>query len=71
VFDTLTGVDRHRELEFLRRSIAMLSPRAILDREKAMRLIRQLEDAEERLRHLRNGLARLLEEAGPIPPAGG
>jgi hypothetical protein len=65
-------VDRLRELESLRRSIAMLSPRAMaLDREKAMRLIRELEDAEERLRDLRSGLARLLDETGPVRPTGG
>ena len=38
------------------------SPRAMaLDWEKAMRLIRELEEAEERLKRLRDGLARLLE----------
>jgi hypothetical protein len=57
------SMDRLRELEGLRRSIAMLSPRAMaLDREKAMKLIRELEEAEERLKRLRTGLARLLEE---------
>ena len=41
----------------------MLQPQAMaLDREKAMRLIRELDDAEERLKRLRNGLARLLQE---------
>ena len=54
-------MDRLRELEGLRRSIAMLQPQAMaLPREKAMQLIRELEDAEERLKRLRTGLVRLL-----------
>jgi hypothetical protein len=61
-------MDRLRELEGLRRSIAMLQPQAMaLDREKAMRLIRELEEAEERLKRLRSGLARLLAEDEQSP----
>ena len=57
------AMDRLRELEGLRRSIAMLQPQAMaLPREKAMRLIRELEDAEDRLKRLRTGLTRLLAE---------
>jgi hypothetical protein len=41
----------------------MLNPRAMaLDREKAMRLIAELQEAEDRLKRLRDGLAKLLEE---------
>ena len=44
----------------------MLQPQAMaLDREKAMSLIRELEDAKDRLKRLRTGLARLLEEDEP------
>ena len=56
-------MDRHRELEGLRRSIAMLQPQAMaLDCERAMRLIREMEDAEECFKRLRTGLARLLAD---------
>ena len=54
-------VDRFSELENLRRSIAMLPPRAAaLDREAAMALIVELTDAGDRLRRLRDGLSALL-----------
>ena len=40
-------VDRLSELESMRRSIAMLNPRAsALDREEAMALLRELQDVE-------------------------
>ena len=56
-------MDRLRELEGLRRSIGMLQPQVMaLSREKAMKLIRELEEAEERLKRLRTGLARMLAE---------
>ena len=55
-----------REPEGLRRSIAMPQPQAMaLNREKAMRLIRELEEADERLRRLRTGQPRLLAEDEP------
>lgn len=47
----------------MRRSIAMLQPRAhALDREEAMELITELQDVGRRLGELRAGLERLLEE---------
>jgi hypothetical protein len=56
-------IEHLRELEGLRRSIAMLQPQAWRwTREKAMRLIRELKEAEERLKRLRTGRARLLAE---------
>jgi len=59
------GVERQHELESLRRSLAMLRPGApALDREEAMRLVRELQDFERQARTLREGLVRLLEEAG-------
>lgn len=59
-------MDRSYELENLRRSIAMLSPQAPsgLTREQAMVLIAEMRDAEQRLKRLRDGLARLLEAEG-------
>ena len=57
------SMDRLWELETLRRSLAMLPPLSPgLKREEAMRLIAELEDAERRLRGLRDGLAKLLED---------
>lgn len=55
------------ELENLRRSLVMLTPNApnALTREKAMALVEELEEAERRLRRLRGGLVRLLEEDAP------
>ncbi len=47
----------------MRRSIAMLNPRAsALDREEAMALLRELQEVEQRLRTLRNGLRKLLDD---------
>jgi len=57
------SMDRLHELESMRRSIAMLNPRSsALDREEAMALLQELQDVERRLRDLRNGLRRLLDE---------
>lgn len=43
----------------------MLRPGApALDREEAMRLVRELQDLERQLRRLRRGLQELLSEAG-------
>ena len=62
-------MDRPHELEDLRRSIAMLEPRApALNREAAMALIEELQTSSEQLRHLRQGIHSLLE---PDPPDGG
>jgi hypothetical protein len=56
------SMDRRYEVESLRRSIAMLSPNAPpgLSREEAFTLVTELQEAEERLRRLRDGLERLL-----------
>ena len=54
-------MERRYELESLRRSLAMLRPGApALDREDAMRLVRELQDFERQLRSLREGLQALL-----------
>ena len=59
-------MDRPHELEDLRRSIAMLEPRApALNREAAMAVIEELQTSVEQLRRLRQGIHALLE-----PPAG-
>ena len=56
-------MERQFELESLRRSLAMLRPGApALDREEAMRLVRELQALERQLRTMREGLVRLLEE---------
>jgi hypothetical protein len=56
-------MERQFELESLRRSLAMLRPGApALDREEAMRLVRELQRLEKQLRALREGLVRLLAE---------
>ena len=56
-------MERRYELGSLRRSLAMLRPGApALDREEAMRLVRELQDFERQLRSLREGLQRLLAE---------
>jgi hypothetical protein len=56
-------MDRLHELESMRRSIAMLQPKAMaLSREDAMRLIAELQDVERRLRHLKGGLQRLVDD---------
>jgi vacuolar-type H+-ATPase subunit D/Vma8 len=61
-------VERQYELETLRRSLAMLRPGApALDREEAIGLVRELQELERQLRTLRQGLERLLAEAGPQP----
>jgi hypothetical protein len=54
-------MERRYEIESLRRSLAMLRPGApALDREEAMRLVRELQDLERQLRSLREGLQALL-----------
>jgi vacuolar-type H+-ATPase subunit D/Vma8 len=59
-------MERQHELESLRRSIAMLTVGApALNRERAMRLIVELQEAEERLRRLRDGLVKLLTDDEP------
>jgi hypothetical protein len=56
-------MERQFELESLRRSLAMLRPGApALDREEAMRLVRELQGLERQVRTMREGLVRLLEE---------
>ena len=51
-------------METLRRSLAMLRPGApALDREEAMRLVRELQDLERQLRRLRRGLQELLSDS--------
>jgi vacuolar-type H+-ATPase subunit D/Vma8 len=58
-------MERRYELETLRRSLAMLRPGApALDREAAMRLVRELQDLERQMRALRHGLQQLLAESG-------
>ncbi|HSZ36455.1 MAG TPA: hypothetical protein VK773_05130 [Acidimicrobiales bacterium] len=58
-------MERRYELETLRRSIAMLRPGApALDREEAMRLVRELQLLERQLRTLRRGLEELLSDTG-------
>jgi vacuolar-type H+-ATPase subunit D/Vma8 len=57
-------MERRYELETLRRSLAMLRPGApALDREEAMRLVRELQDLERQLRRLRRGLEDLLSDS--------
>ena len=59
------SMERQYQLETLRRSIGMLQVGApALDREKAMVLVRELQGMEERLRHMRDGLQKLLDD-GP------
>jgi vacuolar-type H+-ATPase subunit D/Vma8 len=56
-------MERQFELESLRRSLAMLRPGApALDREEAMRLVRELQALEKQVRTMREGLVRLLAE---------
>jgi hypothetical protein len=61
-----TFVDRTKEeVEQLRRSIAMLQPgAAAMNREDAVRLLRELHDVQARLDRLRSGLRALLEADG-------
>ena len=57
-------MERRYELETLRRSLAMLRPGApALDREEAIRLVRELQDLERRMRSLRHGLQQLLADS--------
>jgi hypothetical protein len=57
------SVDRLHELERMRRSIAMLQPGTkALSREDAMKLIAELQDVEGRLKRLKVGLQRLVDE---------
>ena len=57
-------MERQFELESLRRSLAMLRPGApALDREEAMRLVRELQALERQVRTMREGLVRLLAES--------
>jgi hypothetical protein len=59
------SVDRSSELEAMRRSIAMLVPgQAALDREEAMRLLREIQEVGGRLRSLQDGLRKLLDDDG-------
>ena len=52
------------EIEYLRRSIAMLPPQAAgLSREEPMRLLAELQKTDQRLRELSEGLTALLEQA--------
>jgi hypothetical protein len=60
------SMDRSHELESLRRSLAMLRPGAhALDREEAMRLVRELQGLESQIQRMRDGLMKLLEMTGP------
>jgi vacuolar-type H+-ATPase subunit D/Vma8 len=57
-------MDRRYELETLRRSLAMLRPGApALDREEAIRLVRELQRLERQVRTLRHGLQQLLADS--------
>jgi hypothetical protein len=57
-------MERRYELETLRRSLAMLHPGApALDREEAIRLVRELQELERQLRSLRRGLQQLLADS--------
>ncbi len=54
---------RSNDLENLKRSIAMLSPKAMaLSRENALALLEELADVKRRLEQLRAGLRRLVED---------
>jgi integrase len=56
-------MERQYELETLRRSLAMLRVGAPgLDREAAIVLVRELQAMERKIRHLRDGMQRLLED---------
>jgi membrane protein YdbS with pleckstrin-like domain len=57
-------MERQYELESLRRSTAMLRVGApALDREAAMVLVRELQELEQQIRRLRDGMQRLLDES--------
>ena len=65
IFANIRSMDRRYELESLRQSIAMLRVGApALDREAAMVLVRELQDLERQIRHLRDGMQALLDD-GP------
>jgi hypothetical protein len=52
------------EITSLRRSLAMLPPKSAgLNREEAMRVLAQLQETDQRLRDLREGLTALLAVA--------
>ncbi len=56
-------VARSNDLENLKRSIAMLSPKAMaLSREEALSLLEELAEVQRRLERLRAGLRRLVED---------
>jgi len=57
-------MDRRLEVEQLRRSIAMLSPRArdAVGREDALQLLTELHDVQGRLDNLKRRLRELAEE---------
>ncbi len=58
------SMERQYELESLRRSTAMLRVGApALDREAAMVLVRELQELEQQIRRLRDGMQRLLDES--------
>ncbi len=60
-----TSMDRFYELENWRRSLVMLPPGSLaLDREDAVALIAELQEAEGRLRGLRDALKLLLPVEG-------
>jgi len=64
-------MDRFYELENWRRSLVMLPPGSLaLDREDAVALIAELQEAEGRLRGLRDALKLLLPMDGDGPPPG-
>ena len=65
-------MDRFHELENWRRSLVMLPPGSLaLDREDAVALIAELQEAEGRLRGLRDALRLLLPMEGDRPGGGG
>lgn len=58
------------ELEYWRRSIAMLPPRSVgLNREDAMRLLAELEEMDRRLGDVRAGLETLVALASGESPS--
>jgi hypothetical protein len=64
MFVNVFGVEQRYLLDGLARSLAMLSPGApALDREQAMKIVAQLEDAEQRLALVIAKLRRLADEA--------
>jgi hypothetical protein len=57
-------VDRQYELDALQRSLAMLRPGAqALNREEASNLVSELQLLERQVRHLRDGIQRLLDDS--------